>query len=344
MKRGMTFMEVCGSHTMAIARHGLRALFPEGVRMVSGPGCPVCVTPVEDIDRAIAVARLPGVIVATFGDMVRVPGSESSLEQARAEGADVRIVYSPADALALAEEFPRRTVIFVGVGFETTAPAVAATLVMAKKRRIANFFVLSFFKTVPNALQALLAHDADIDGFLLPGHVSAIIGSHPYEFLATDHQVPGVIAGFEPDDILRSVRMLAAMVSGGDHRIVIDYKRVVRPEGNPAARAMMASVFSPGDARWRGIGTIASSGLVLSSAYSAFDAREIFPVELPAPREHPGCLCGEVMLGRREPDQCPQFARECDPSHPSGPCMVSSEGACAAAYNYGPRVRKGSDR
>lgn len=332
--RTITIMEVCGTHTMAIARHGLKRLFPPGVRMVSGPGCPVCVTPVEDIDRAIEIAKIPGVILTTFGDMLRVPGSHSSLELQKAAGADIRIVYSPVDALDVATRHPDRKVVFIGVGFETTAPIVAATVAIAHRKRIKNFSVIPLFKTVPPALKALLAQDTSIDGFLLPGHVSAIIGARPYAFIARDCKIPGVIAGFDPDGILRSVESLTAMIRAGAPEIVIDYSAVVRPEGNIAAQKMIARVLTPVDARWRAIGIIPGSGLGLSEPYASFDAAKIFPVTLPPPREPRACQCGAMMLGKKIPQQCPLFAKRCTPARPVGPCMVSSEGTCAAAFRY----------
>lgn len=330
----ITIMEVCGTHTMAIARHGLKKLFPPGVRMVSGPGCPVCVTPVEDIDRAIEIAKVPGVILTTFGDMLRVPGSRSTLELEKAAGADIRIVYSPVDALDIAVSHPDKKIVFVGVGFETTAPIVAATVAIAHRKRIRNFSVLPLFKTVPPALKALLAQDTSIDAFLLPGHVSAIIGARPYAFIARDFKIPGVIAGFDPDGILRSVERLTSMIRAGTPGIVIDYSAVVRPEGNTAAQKTIATVLTPVDARWRAIGIIPGSGLGLSTSYASFDAAKMFPVVLPPPREPRACQCGAMMLGKKTPQQCPLFAKRCTPASPVGPCMVSSEGTCAAAFRY----------
>ncbi|MGA2090445.1 MAG: hydrogenase formation protein HypD [Endomicrobiales bacterium] len=334
MNKTITIMEVCGTHTMAIARHGLKKMFPPGVRMVSGPGCPVCVTPVEDIDRAIEIAKIPGVIITTFGDMVRVPGSYTSLEEIKAAGADIRIVYSPVDALEIARENPENKIVFLGVGFETTSPTIASTVMIAYKKNVTNFFILPLFKTVPVAIKTLLSQDSEIDGFLLPGHVSAIIGSHPYEFIARDFGIPGVIAGFEADDILRSVKRLVDMIETHQPQIINDYARVVNSEGNPAAQKILSDVFVATNSHWRAIGTIPGSGLGFAKKYRALDAGKYFKVKLPPSREPKACQCGAIMMGKKVPPQCSLFGSQCTPSHPVGPCMVSSEGVCAAYYKY----------
>ncbi|MCX5778026.1 MAG: hydrogenase formation protein HypD [Elusimicrobia bacterium] len=335
MNRPITIMEVCGTHTMAIARQGLKKLFPPGVRMVSGPGCPVCVTPIADIDHAIEIAKIPDVIIATFGDMMRVPGSSTSLEAVKVAGSDIRVIYSPVDALEIATAHPDKKIVFIGVGFETTSPAIASTVMIARKKYITNFFVLPLFKTVPAALKTLMTADSEIDGFLLPGHVSAIIGMRPYEYIARDYGMPGVIAGFEAQDILRSVNRIVAMIRTKSPSIVNDYTRVVHAKGNLAAQRILAEVFTPNDSRWRAIGIIPDSGFGFTDKYHVFDAGKVFKVKLPPTREPKTCRCGAIMMGKMEPRQCPLFAEKCTPAHPIGPCMVSSEGVCAAEHTYG---------
>ena len=328
-------MEVCGTHTVAIFRHGIRDVLPPGIRLLSGPGCPVCVTPNDEIDRAIALAGAPGVILTTFGDMVRVPGTRTSLQEARAAGADVRIVYSPLDALRLAQANPTREVVFLAVGFETTTPAVAGALYEARRLGVPNFTICAAHKVVPPALRLLLdSPETRVDGFLLPGHVSAIIGGRPYEFIASDYRVPGVIAGFEPLDILQSVDMLLAQIVAAEPKIEIQYRRTVRWEGNETAARYVAEVFEPCDVNWRGLGGLPGSGLRLRPEYSAFDAALRFPTESPVSREHSGCLCGSVLRGIIDPPACPLFDRACTPERPIGPCMVSTEGTCAAWHQY----------
>ena len=332
----LRIMEVCGTHTVSIARYGIRKVLPPGIELISGPGCPVCVTANRDLDRAIALAQIPQAVVLTFGDMVRVPGSFSSLDRERAAGKDVRVVYSPLDGLQMAERDPDRPYIFLGVGFETTAPAVAATLLEAGKRNVKNFYVFSAHKTVPRALRTLLnAGEMKLDGFLLPGHVSAIIGSHPYEFLPRDFGLASVISGFEPIDILQSILLLIRQMKNQRPRIEIQYRRGVLPQGNPHAVEVMDRVFQPVDAEWRGLGQIPQSGLALSSDFSSFDAGQKFDLSVPEPREAEGCRCGEVLRGILRPAECALFANVCSPQNPVGPCMVSFEGSCAAAYKYG---------
>lgn len=331
----VTLMEVCGTHTVAIFRSGVAKLLPPNVRLLSGPGCPVCVTPNAYIDRAIALARRPDVTVTTFGDMFRVPGSTSSLEKERASGADVRMLYSAADSLAIAAKDPGRKVVFLGVGFETTTPGVAATVMEARRQGLKNFFLLCGHKTVPGALRALASDPAlGVDGFILPGHVSTVIGSGPYGFLASELRVPCAITGFEPLDVVQGVLLLAAQLAEDRAEVEIQYRRCVRPEGNPKAIAMMAEVFRPCDSTWRGIGPIPGSGLELAAAYADFDARRI-PVEVEPERENKGCMCGEVLKGLKSPKDCPLFGKACTPEEPVGACMVSSEGTCAAHHRYG---------
>lgn len=332
----MTLMEVCGTHTMAIGRHGIRPLLPEAIRLISGPGCPVCVTPVDYVDHAVALARRPGTIVATFGDMVRVPGSTSTLQREKAKGGDVRIVYSPLDAVALAQKNPQKEVVFLGVGFETTAPAVAGSILQAKKLAVTNYSVLASHKTMPAPMAALTSDPGlKVDGYLCPPHVSAIIGAEAYEPLARERGIPCVITGFEPLDILQGVQMLARQIVTGEARVEIQYSRIVKPGGNAKARKILYSVFEPSDARWRGIGVIPGSGLAIRGEFATFDAARRLPVEMEEPREHRGCLCGEILKGKITPRQCPLFRTVCTPEDPVGACMVSSEGTCAAQYRYG---------
>ena len=328
-------MEVCGTHTVAIAKNGLRAVMPEWVTLLSGPGCPVCVTANADIDTAIELARRSGVIVTSFGDMMKVPGSYSSLAREKAEGRDVRIVYSPLDALTLAEKNPDREVVFVAVGFETTAPLIAAAILRAKESGLENFSVFCAHKTVPAALEALVNDpEVQINGFILPGHVSTIIGSHPYEFLAEQYHVPGVITGFEPVDVLQGVYMLLKQLEEGRSEIEIAYHRGVLPEGNQHARELVEQVFTEMDADWRGIGVIPGTGLKIRDEFQYYDAVVRLPVTLPEPKEIKGCQCGDVLRGVILPFDCKLFGKGCTPEHPIGPCMVSSEGSCAAYFRY----------
>jgi len=334
--RPVNLMEVCGTHTVSIFRHGIRSLLPPNVNMLSGPGCPVCVTANADLDKAIVLAREPGVILATFGDMLKVPGSYSSLREAKAEGANVRVVYSPLDALELARENPTKSVVFYAIGFETTAPVIACSILEAERLGLDNYFIISVHKLIPPAIRVLLdSDDVRIDGFLLPGHVSTIIGSRPYEFIADHYGVAGVITGFEPLDILQGIAMLLDQIADGEARIAIQYRRAVRPEGNVKALEYLHRLFEPCDAEWRGLGFIPESGLRLREEYAAFDAERRFEINGPPPREHPGCRCGDVLRGAATPPECPLFAKACTPEHAVGPCMVSSEGTCAAWYRYG---------
>ncbi|MFU8890091.1 MAG: hydrogenase formation protein HypD [Anaerosomatales bacterium] len=333
--RPMTFMEVCGTHTVAIAKNGLRDVLPGSIRLLSGPGCPVCVTSNADIDTAIEFARQPGVIVTTFGDMMKVPGSRSSLSREKADGRDVRIVYSPLDALALAGREPDKQVVFIGVGFETTVPLIAAAIKRAAGSGLGNFSVYSAHKTVPLALEALVNDpEVAVEGLILPGHVSSIIGLEPYRFLAEEYSVPSVITGFEPVDVLQGVWMLAKQLAEGRAEIEIAYTRGVPEGGNPTALALIDEVFEPTDAEWRGIGVIPGTGLAIRGAFEAYDALQRVPVNPEPPREIPGCQCGEVLRGVTLPYECRLFAKACVPEHPVGPCMVSSEGSCAAYYRY----------
>jgi hydrogenase expression/formation protein HypD len=328
-------MEFCGGHTVTIMKHGIRQLLPETVEMLSGPGCPVCVTANQDLDKAIALAREPGVIITTFGDMLKVPGSRSSLQEVRADGADVRVVYSTLDALQIARENPEKAVVFIGIGFETTAPTVAASILKAEGEGIRNYHVLSMHKLCPPVIKALLdSGEVNLDGLICPGHVSAIIGSRPWEFAAIDHGIACVVSGFEPLDVLQSVEMLVDQLEKGEPMVEIAYRRGVRPEGNLRAQELMNIVFEPSPANWRGIGIVPESGLRLRKDYEKFDAELTFDIEPGPTLEHKGCLCGDILRGVRTPLDCKLFRTSCTPEHPVGPCMVSSEGSCASYYHY----------
>lgn len=329
-------MEFCGGHTHAILRFGIRELLPTNVEMLSGPGCPVCVTSPIDLDRAIAMAKIPGVILATFGDMVRVPGSQGSLQNARAEGANVRIVYSPMDAVKLARKNRSSPVIFLGVGFETTAPGVAASLLEANEEHLDNYFVLSLHKFTPPATRAILdSGQVNLSGIVGPGHVTTIVGTDAWAFLPEDYHVPIAVAGFEPLDILRAISMLVDQVSEGRARVDNAYSRSVLPQGNRTALAIMNRVFEICDVEWRGLDLIPKSGMRIRAEYASHDASRVFQVDVaPAPKPS-GCRCGEVLRGTLSPFMCPLFQRVCNPENPLGPCMVSAEGACAAYYQYG---------
>jgi hydrogenase expression/formation protein HypD len=328
-------MEVCGTHTVSIFRNGIRSLLPGHITLLSGPGCPVCVTAQGEIDAFIELAGLDDTIVTTFGDLMRVPGTCSSLQKQRAEGKDIRMVYSTFDALDIARENPTKQVVFLGIGFETTAPTIAAALITAEQTGVKNFFVYCAHKLVPPALAALLSMpDIRLDGFLLPGHVSVVIGTHGYAPVFEQFQVPGVVAGFEPADILHAIFRLVCQIKEGKPALENAYPRVVSADGNPKAREMMMQVFAPDDAVWRGIGVIPQSGLKIREAYAHMDAARQLPVEIRAAEEPPGCACGEILTGTRIPPECPLYRKRCTPMNPVGPCMVSSEGTCAAYYRY----------
>lgn len=336
-ERSISLMEVCGTHTMAIAKNGLRDLMPPNIKLSSGPGCPVCVTANEDIDMAIEVARQPDVIVTTFGDMLKVPGSYSSLNKEKGEGADVRVVYSPLDALKIAGENPDKQVVFISVGFETTTPIIAATITRAADMGLENFSIFAANKLVPGVLRAIAAdEELMLDGLILPGHVSTIIGEHPYAFLAEEFGIPCAIAGFEPVDVLQGIYAIVAQLADEStpNRVENAYKRGVMAEGNPAALAMMNEVFEAGDAKWRGLGVVTGTGLFIREKYAAFDASKRLALNPPPSRDIKGCKCGDILRGILMPFDCRLFGRACKPEHPVGPCMVSSEGSCAAYYRY----------
>lgn len=332
---GIRIMEVCGTHTVSIFRHGIRSVLPDHISLISGPGCPVCVTDQGDIDAAITLSRNPDTIVATFGDLMRVPGASSSLQKERAEGRDIRMVYSTMDALDIAKANPDKEVVFLGVGFETTAPTVAASILSAKQAGIKNFSVYAAHKCVPPALEALMAlDDVRIDGFLLPGHVSVVIGRKAYIPFFEKYRIPSVIAGFEPADILMAVLKLTEMIRDGAPGLENAYPRAVGENGNPRAEEIMGQVFEMKDAVWRGLGVIPASGLSIRKAFADHDAARRF--QIPATLSYPskGCACGDILTGRLKPPDCPLYKKICTPLDPVGPCMVSSEGTCAAYYKY----------
>ncbi|MCL2459268.1 MAG: hydrogenase formation protein HypD [Desulfobulbus sp.] len=336
LKRPVRIMEVCGTHTMSIFRHGIRSLLPEGITLLSGPGCPVCVTPASQIDAMLAAADQEGVTIATFGDLIRVPGSARSLAGARAKGAQVEIVYSPMDALALAQRQPERLVLFPAIGFETTAPAIAATILAAERSGIVNFGVIEANKTMPLALAALMDDPLlKVDGLLCPGHVSAIIGSKAYEPLAERHRLACAVAGFEPADILAGLLSLIRRINADEPRVDNCYTRAVTEEGNVRARHLIDQVFEPTESEWRGLGAIAGSGLRLREQYRRFDGLARLGLTVQPIQEPKGCSCGEILKGRLLPPDCPLYGRACTPMRPIGPCMVSNEGTCAAYFRYG---------
>jgi hydrogenase expression/formation protein HypD len=335
-RKHIKLMEFCGGHTVAIFKHGIRQLLPSNIEMLSGPGCPVCVTASADLDKAITLSQIHNVIITSFGDMVRVPGSFSSLQQAKAEGADVRIVYSTQDALAIARENPTKSVVFIGIGFETTAPTVAASILQAEQEKLNNYYIYSLHKICPPIMKAILdLGEVKIDGIICPGHVSAIIGSRPYQFIADDYHIACAVSGFEPVDILLAVERLVEQIESDQPKVEITYRRGVKEEGNLPALRLMDSVFEVSEANWRGIGIVAESGLKIREKYSRFDAEKHFTIKVPPSREPKGCICGAVLRGISTPNECKLFHKSCTPEHPVGPCMVSSEGSCATYYQYG---------
>lgn len=335
LSRPVTIMEICGSHTYAIGRFGIRRLLPENIQLISGPGCPVCVTSARDVDIALYLASLPNVIFATFGDMLRVPGTGgNSLQKKRAEGCDVRVVSSADDCIGIALSHPQKEIIMMGIGFETTAPTIAAVINSCRRKNIRNFSTFSVHKIVPPAISALLADPLlNIDGFLCPGHVSTMIGALAYQMIP-DAKRAAVITGFEPVDILEGVWMLLQQIGSKNTEVAIQYSRGVRPEGNLRAMNLLQSVFETADAQWRGLGTIPQSGLVFRKEFSTFDTLRKFPVPDVQAGDIPGCGCGDILRGIKLPHDCPLFRKVCTPINPVGPCMVSSEGTCSTYYKY----------
>lgn len=327
-------MEVCGTHTRSIFSSGIKSLLPKNIHLISGPGCPVCVTPLSDINHMVALSRIEDAIIVTFGDMVNVPGSSSSLKEEKAKGADIRVIYSPLQALEIAQESPDKRLILVGVGFETTIPLLASVILEARKRSISNFYLFNLTKLMPPIIKALLnSGEVNIDGMLCPGHVSVIIGTEPYRFIPDRYGIACVIAGFEPVDILRAIYHLIQQKIEQAPRVENKYLRAVREEGNPTALNTISQVFLPVDSNWRGIGMVAKSGLDLKPEFSDFNARN-FSVKIEKTIENSLCRCGDVLRGVITPLQCPLFKKNCSPENPVGSCMVSSEGTCAAYYQY----------
>jgi hydrogenase expression/formation protein HypD len=339
LEPGRTYklMEVCGGHTHSIYRYGIDGLLPDGVELVHGPGCPVCVLPMGRVDDGIAIAHEPNVIFTCFGDMLRIPGSRGSLLEAKAEGADVRIVYSPLDALGIARGNPDREVVFFAIGFETTAPSTALTLRRAKAEGVSNFSCICNHVTIVPPLRALLdSPDLRLDGFIGPGHVSSVVGARPFEFIPADYGRPLVISGFEPLDVLQSIQMLLAQLASGRCEVENQYKRVVQWDGNRRALEVMAEVFElRPHFEWRGLGFISQSGLKLSAAYADLDAERRYAIPGVRVADPKACQCGEVLKGVIKPWECKVFGTACTPERPIGTCMVSPEGACAAYYSYG---------
>ncbi len=337
INRNINIMEVCGTHTQSFFRFGLHSLMPSNIRLISGPGCPVCVSTQEYIDKAIIYAARSEVIITTFGDMLRVPGSSSTLERERANRGNVVVVYSPLESIEIAKNNPDKKVIFLAVGFETTIPTVALTIMNAKKKRINNLYFLCSLKLMPPAMEFLLADKRlKLDGFLCPGHVSSIIGSRPYKFIPRKYKIGCCIVGFEPLDLMEGVYLLARQISASSPKVDNQYSRVVKENGNILAKKIIMKVFNVCDASWRGLGSIADSGLRLKKSFASFDADRMIPVKVQtkAVSHLNRCRCGEVLKGIIIPTQCPLFMKSCTPLKPIGPCMVSSEGACNAYYKY----------
>jgi hydrogenase expression/formation protein HypD len=333
--RPVQIMEVCGTHTVALRRTGVLSLLPDGVRLVSGPGCPVCVTPASYIENALRLIEEEDAVIATFGDMLKVPDRFGSSLSSYMGTDRVKIIYSPWELVEYAETAVR-DIVFLGIGFETTIPAIATVFLEAFKKSISNLFLYPAFKLVPPALRALLGDDSfSIDGFLLPGHVSVIIGRKVYGFLCGEFRVPGVITGFEAEDLLAGIEALLGLIAGGECRVVNAYSRVVREEGNPKAVEVIRTLFEPADSLWRGFGYIPASGMNLKAEYEGIDAEKRFGIPPPVNTDPGTCLCGSIIQGKALPPDCPLFGSGCNPDRPSGPCMVSSEGACAAWFQYG---------
>jgi hydrogenase expression/formation protein HypD len=333
-RRDYTLMEVCGGHTAAIHRFGIPSLLPSNIKLISGPGCPVCVTGTDFIDKAVYYSGSKEVILTTFGDLMRVPGSASSLEKRKAEGADIRIVLSSLEALTIARINPENKVIFLAIGFETTAPGTAVTIKQAEKEKIDNFFILNAHKIMPPAMEAILREGVNIDGFICPGHVAAITGSSAFDFIPEKYKTGCVITGFEPTDLLQSVLMLIRQVNQKTPSVQIQYSRAVTVNGNSVAQKYLSEIFEPCNAHWRGLGIIPLSGLNLRYDFERFNAEKIMPVSDINPEDNELCICGEILRGLKTPDECPLFAEICIPENPIGACMVSNEGSCNTWYKY----------
>ncbi len=333
----INIMEVCGTHTMSIAKAGIKQILPENVNLISGPGCPVCVTPTGAIDAVLELSKKENVIITTYGDMVRVPGSTKgeNLAKQKSEGAKVEIVYSPFDAVKMAKENPEKDIVFLGVGFETTAPGTAVAIKVAYEENVKNFYVFSLLKLVEPALRALIADpEFNVQGFLCPGHVAVILGTDGFNFLANEYKIPSVVAGFEPGEILNAIKMLLIQIKENNPKIENAYERMVSKEGNVLAKEAIYEVFEVEDSLWRGLGNIPNSGLKIKEKYAAHDAAKKFGIEIKDVKQSSLCRCEDIICGKATPKDCPAFGNLCTPTDPEGPCMVSSEGACAAAYKY----------
>ncbi len=330
----ISLMEVCGGHTMAIQKFGIPSLLPETINLLSGPGCPVCVTSRKYIDHAIALANQPDTIITTYGELMRVTGSHSTLSEEKSKGADIRMVYSTMEALQIAQQNHDKNTIFLAIGFETTTPPTAVAIQKASELQLDRFFGLSSHKIMPPAMSALIDAGIPIDGYIAPGHVSVITGSQIYQTIAQEHKKSVVISGFEPVDLLQSIYMLVDQIEKSQPRVAIQYKRAVQPQGNPKAQQAIHAVFEPRDDWWRGLGVLSGSGMGLKAEYQSMDAEKAFSLKIPDPEEPKGCLCGEILKGLKKPSDCALFGKACTPLNPVGACMVSSEGACAAFYRY----------
>lgn len=331
----IVIMEVCGTHTMSIFKSGIRGLLPSNIKLISGPGCPVCVTSQGYIDTAIELSKNKDIIITTFGDMLKVPGNKSSLQKEKALGRDIRMVYSPLDAVRIAKKNPGKEVVFLAVGFETTAPTIALSVEIAKRENIKNFSILQSIKTMPTTMKALvLDEELKIDGFLCPGHVSTVIGAEPYEFLASEFNIPAVVAGFESGDIVLGLYTLIDMIINKEYEVKNVYERIVKYEGNTKALDTVYNVFELCDNVWRGLGKIEGTGLRLKEEYSSFDTEKKLNIKLMEDKPLKGCLCGEILKGKKNPLDCKLFSKVCNPLNPVGACMVSEEGTCAAYYKY----------
>jgi hydrogenase expression/formation protein HypD len=332
--RNIRIMEVCGGHTMAIRKYGIQNMLPDTIQLLSGPGCPVCVTEQLFIDKAIALSNIKDVIITTYGDLIRVPGSESSLDQEKANGLDIRIVHSTLESLKIAEENPSKKIVFLGIGFETTTPSTAIAVMKAKEKNLNNFFVLSAHKTMPNAMATLIDSGSAIDGYIGPGHVSTIAGAKIYDPLVEKYNLSIAIAGFEPVDILQAIYMLVCQLEENKPGVQIQYNRAVTYEGNLKAQQIVRQVFHPSADCWRGIGTIPDSGMSFNASFKQFDAEITFDLKVQPKPEPKGCLCGNILKGINIPTECKLFGKTCLPENPVGACMVSSEGTCSAYYRY----------
>lgn len=333
-KKEIRLMEVCGGHTMSIQKFGIPSLLPDNITLVSGPGCPVCVSDRKYIDQAIAYSRLEDVIITTYGDLIRVPGSTSSLDIEKANGADIRIVYSVLDALKIAKENTDKKIIFLGIGFETTAPSSAAGVINAHAQGMENFFLFSSHKIMPPAMAALIDEGVTIDGYIAPGHVSTITGSGIYVEIPKKYKLGVVISGFEPVDLLRSILMLVKQIESEEYSVENEYSRVVKDEGNVKAQQMLEEIFELRDDWWRGLGVLPKSGMKVRDKYKKYDAEVMILVEVEPTKEDKGCICGEILKGLKNPKDCKLFGKACNPNDPAGACMVSHEGACNAYYRF----------